>query len=323
MEGREAPSGRWSAVCPEESCRPIGPAECKQHALALLGPFRFKTREEADRYDCRQGIPISEELATDSVERLARQFNRIEQLDKGAPRPKRVIENFEKLERLSSELAQFLDSTDDITRHLLKTAGTGIGTYRKMNPHPSEAEANIDGLPDPMEDVGTSAWAKSLRALSLYANSTRGLFLIRNGISDPDVPDKGGNTNLFKRTYGSARWGLVQEGWHLHEMFKPGEAAGTEGGSFHLFLQHIFEYATGLDPEQHSKLTQFLKTACRANREMKALRKRENELLNELNMLRPSLANEQREIDIYIEYQEISAKVAELWPQVYPYQASR
>jgi hypothetical protein len=37
-------------------------------------------------------------------------------------------------------------------------------------------------------------------------------------------------------------------------------ARGTEHGAFHDFLKHVFEYATGLDAEDHSSLSTWMKT---------------------------------------------------------------
>jgi hypothetical protein len=68
------------------------------------------------------------------------------------------------------------------------------------------------------------------------------------------------NTNLFKETFGSPDRNLVTACWPVFERFRPKQAKGTEHGAFHEFLKNIFEYATGLDPEEHSSLSSWMKT---------------------------------------------------------------
>jgi hypothetical protein len=314
---------RWTANISEEQRLPRGPIECGRSALGRLAPFKHRTQAEADRYHTARGqFVISEELAAERIEMLARQFNKIDFLNQGAPRPKQVVERLNQLEILTKELAEVLESLDDMTRHRLQTAGSGLYTYRKFFSSPLMEDACVDGLPAPSSqegDVEQCAWVRRLLALSQYAGLVRSTFLISKGIEDPDLPDKGGNTSLYKNLYGSAAWHLVQEGWHLYDMFKPDEASGTEGGPFHLFLHDVFEYATGLEPEENAKLNYWLKRCCGSNRRMKQLRQRERDLDAKLAALDPTRANQERIAVLLSECEAVRREIYDLWPALHPF----
>src|SRR5687767_11868364 len=76
---KAAHSDRWKAAVRDEVVSPVGREECAQSAVDFLGPFEFKTHEEAGRRRCRNKhgrIIVSEQLAWESVWILARNFNR-------------------------------------------------------------------------------------------------------------------------------------------------------------------------------------------------------------------------------------------------------
>jgi len=311
-----------SETGPEKHIEPRGSRECADRAVNSLGPFKYKTRDEALRYSpASVRIRISEEVAIERVDVLAKQFNQVEFLNNGAPRRKDVVDNLNKLEELAAGLAEFMTSLDDFTRRRLQTAGSGNDLYRTLFSNQVMKNAYVDALPHPSSPGGDGndcAWMIALNALSQYAGFVRTNFLLSKGIEDPDKADRGGNTNLAKELYGPARQYFVQEGWYVYDMFKPGEASGTEGGAFHLFLCDVFEYATGKEPEEHSKLMPFIKTACRVNRRLKALRLRENELLIELNDLPPTRANQRRTDEIEQEAASVWGEIYELLGEVWP-----
>ena len=323
-------AGRWIASVPLEKTDPKGPPECARNALARLGPFKHKLQAEADQLGPWTAVygreAVSEELAFERIWLLATSFNERELLSEGAPRTKDVIENLTKLERLSGELCRHLKSLDDFTRHRLQTAGSGIGDFSKFVDYPLMNEADVDGLPPPDEEIlypRQDGWVQRLDALSRYANATSCMFLMSKGIVNIDTADKGGNSNLYKTLYGTAKWNLVHQGWHVYEMFKPGEATGTEGGSFHLFLQDVFEYATGLEPEEHSKLTEWLKKVPPVNRRMHEITERRLALIDEAAEIESSnlgLDEMQRRLkSIADEEQALEKERYDLWPQLYPY----
>jgi hypothetical protein len=319
VRGRKS---HWRATCSEEECAPIGPVESGRLAVAALGPFKFRTYEDADTAPLgdRGESPVCEAFACDQVVRLAQAFRRGLTLSKGAPRRKELLITIDTIEQLSGELARLISGLDDMTIHYIQTTGSGITRYREFVTADVMKEAEVDGLPQVGGDNRTCAWVRRLSALSQYMNLTRAMFLIRKNIESPDEPaDKGGNTSLYKEIYGSPRWHLVHEGWHLYDMCKPNQATGHVDGPFHAFLKYVFEFATGLDPEQDSKLTGWLKKLCRANREMKEVMLRRDQLEEELNMLTPTSANKAREEEIYVEYALIDRQHAKLWYEIYPF----
>jgi hypothetical protein len=215
-----------------------------------------------------------------------------------------------------------------MTRHRLQTAGSGISSFSKFVHFPLMDEADVAGLPTPAgwNPPDTEfRWVHRLKALSEYCGSVRGSFLITKGIDNADVPDKGGNTNLYKALYGSPRWMLAQEGWLLYELFKPGTGTGTEGGPFHLFLMDVFEFATGLDPEEHSKLERWLKHVPKVNRRLQEIR------VEEVNLIRMQCAidspkekfalgeRQKRHAEVEEKMAALERERYDLWAELYPY----
>ena len=318
---------RWTAAVPDEKIKPAGSDDCAIRAIERLGPFKHKLCEEAERLGPRvRGVALSEQLAFEQILTLAINYNRQAQLEHGAPRSKAVVERLRKLETLAGELARHLTSLDDITRHRLQTAGTGITDVSKYPPYPLMAEADAAGLPTPAgwDDEASCRWVKRLEALSLYANTTLSMFLCSKGIDSVDLPDKGGNKSLYKDLYGSARWAFVNGGWVVYELFKPNKATGTEWGPFHLFLLDVFEYATGLT-EVHSKLTQWLKPVSKANRQMQQLCDEECALIQEQGEIdSPRLKltlqeREKRHAEVGQKLMALKLKCDDLWPSLFPF----
>jgi hypothetical protein len=316
---------RWTVEVPDEATRLRGSEDCSRKAVEKLGPFKHRLHADAARLGpwggVGGGIPLSEELAIEHVRRLATAYNRQTHLEHGAPRSKSVADALTKLETLAGDLARHLASLDDLTRHCLQTAGTGVGRYRDYIDVPLMEAADVAGLPTPgaRNERSKFRWVERLESLSQYANATQGMFLAGKGVVDADAPDKGGNTNLYKDLCGSARRSLVQQGWHTHELFKPGTSTGTDGGPFHLFLLDVFEYATGLAPEEHAKLSFWLKKVCGPHRRMKELREREDALGEELNSIEPTQANQERFAALYAEQEAVEREIYEIWPSLYPF----
>jgi hypothetical protein len=331
MPAQGGASGRWTATRPDEEIKPVGPDDCVRKAVEKLGPFKHRLQDDAERVGPREGLDgrlaLSEQLAWEQVWTLAKTYNRQRQLDQNAPRSKHVVERLAKLEILTGELACHLASLDDITRHRLQTGGTGISSFNDFY-FPLRDEADVTGLPAPAgwnSPEEPSRWIKRLEALSQYANFTQTVFLRSRGIDSADQPDKGGNTNLYKALYGSAQWSLVNGGWHLYELFKPGKTTGTEGGPFHLFLLDVFEYATGQDPEEHSKLEYWLKRVSRVNRQYREIVSRqgllraERDAIEESDSMPISEDGSKRCEEIDREMIALERDRLELWPYLYPY----
>ena len=327
---------RWTVTRPDEETAPRGSKESLQSAITRLGPFKHKSHEESERAgDCfgiDGRIALSEELAFERIWILAKTLNIHLSLEQNAPRNSEVARNLQEIAGLAELLSHQLSSLDDITRHRLQTGGSGINTFTEVIEYPLMEAADVAGLPMPGEAnlyPMSDTWVNRLHALSEYATAVLEIFLISKGKRSLDDLDKGGNTNLYKASFGSARWAFVNEGWYLYELFKPGGASGTEGGPFHLFLLDVFEYATGLDPEDESKLSYWLKRMSKINREYNqiieqsdALRKEQKALWNSRwDMTSQEM---QRRLD------EIASKLLacerrrlELWTLKYPYSYSQ
>ena len=328
-------SRRWTAKLADDETKPIGPEECARRAVGRLGPFKHKLQDDAERLGPWEGlrghIALSEELAFEQVSILAREYNKHARLSESAPRTKDVVENLLKLENLAGELARYLVSLDDITRHRLQTGGTGISDFADIVSWPLMEAADVGGLPTPAgwsSSDETSRWVERLESLSRYANFTLTTFLRSKAIESVDIADKGGKTDLHTAIYGSARWSLVNNGWCVYEIFKAKKATGTEGGPFHSFLSDIFEYATGRDPEEHSKLTYWLKHVCKANRQYAKIRERQAALREEADRLvrlemegSPDFDPERR-AQISSEMRQLEDRRAEAWPLLFPYSYS-
>lgn len=300
-------------------------------ALKRLGPFKYRLCSEADL-----GIPekgqrfvISQQLAGERVIMLSRQFNERALLDLNAPRPGLVVANLTRIETLAGKLSRHLASLDDISRHVLQTAGSRINLFSSIVEIPFMKQADAGGLPHVLsenEPDEPAPWVNRLQALSQYANWSLNMFLKREGIESIDAVDKGGNRNLYKSLYGSARWWLVHEGWHLYDLCRPDEATGTEGGPFHLFLMDVFEFATGEEQEKHSKLAQWLKSVVKYNRRNKEIIRRELELDSEMDELLRGRnqditadAKQNRLTEIASELKELAIESHKLFGKLHPY----
>jgi hypothetical protein len=272
---------RWTTKLKAGDAEPRGSADCLKRAVENLGPFKRRLKVDAERFGPWSGfgvgIPLSEEYAIEQVKILAHNFNQQTALERDAPRSKDVVEELQKLETLAGELARYMRSLNDMTRHRLHTAGSGIDVFLSYWATTSSRQADVHGLPKPGGDRSDDncPWVQRLEALSEYAGQTVNGFLISKGIEDVDRPDKGGNTDLFKEAFGSARWSLVNQGWHIFETFKPGTSTGTDHGPFHRFLLDVFKYATGDDSEDSTKLMPWIKHVVKANRQAQKLAERD------------------------------------------------
>jgi hypothetical protein len=283
---------RWTSVAPESARDPKGPERCLLQAVERLGPLKYKTHEEADRFVSHHHLKLhlSLQFAKEQVRILARDYNGHRHQNSDAPRIKHVNEGITDLENLAGDLARFLEGLDDMTRFYLQTGGTGYAVYC---PPPQMEKAEYSRLPHPAPATTEEkelSWVTKLEALSCYANFCLKNFHERMEIDDSDHPDSGGNTNLIKAMAGSPEWGLASAGWLVFDMFKQGEATATEGGPFHSFLMSVFEFATGRDPEQ-SKLMPSIKDIVRKRRRYMEIIIREQALREELDSLEDDKGN--------------------------------
>lgn len=261
----------WSVIVHADDAKPRGSPRYFEAAVVRLGAFKHKTRDAASlapRSKDAVGFATSEEDARLQVQKLAENYNKHLRLELKAPRAKDIVQNLEKLQRVTEELAFLLDSFDDITKSRLQTAGSGLDQYiENCGLGPLAEAADISGLPLPGDEtVKTFSWMGRLAALSQYARLSTEEFKRSKGLGDARVLDRGGNKNLLKDVYGSAQWRLVSDAWYCFDSFKPNEATGSDGKSFHLFIQDIFTYATKKDAEQSPSFMPVIKKVVKSHR---------------------------------------------------------
>jgi hypothetical protein len=103
--------------------------------------------------------------------------------------------------------------------------------------------------------------------------------------------DKGGRKNVFGKMFGSPRELLAREGLSLFDLFSEKKGTGYDGGPFHQFLNDVFEYATGRDPEVLGKLIAAIKSAVEERKVQDAQRQRAKDIRKKIERLRRSLSN--------------------------------
>jgi hypothetical protein len=249
-------SKRWSFKLPDrDAALPAGPFECFEQAIGGLAPISTM-HQELDSARWRWCLCVR--CASDEVQRLAIEYNQNRLLAQNAPRTKTVIDCANEIERLADQLRCAILKMDDYSRK----AFLDYGGYAATRDLPAYAGYLNDFPRDEDEDgieFDEGPVAESLRDLRDGARRVSAAFRKSRGVGRHEPADKGGNTNLFKEGFGSPDRNLVIGGWKIYERFKPKQAKGTENGDFHEFLKNVFEYATGLDPEDHSSLASWLK----------------------------------------------------------------
>ena len=242
----------WSfKLANADAALPVGSFEHFEQALHCLGPIS-SLHQELDPADWRHCVCIR--CAGDEIQRLAVEYNENRILNRDAPRAKHVVNQAHLIQRSAEQLLDAILGMDDYCRKAFRD----YGHHNEVGDLPVYAGYFDDGLPDPEDDSG-SLWVQNLLGLRNAAMRVSTTFKQRRGAKQYEPADKGGNTNLFKENFGSPDRNLVIAGWRTFEKFRPKQAKGTEHGAFHEFLKHVFEYATGLDPEEYSSLSSWMK----------------------------------------------------------------
>jgi hypothetical protein len=111
----------------------------------------------------------------------------------------------------------------------------------------------------------------------------------------------------------------VQDAIFVFDRFRPEDAKGTEGGTFHQFLMAIFEYATGLDPESHSKLLRYVKDVAKAYRLRRRAEIRHEQLFQQQQLLRREPKQNSAKIqELEIQIAKTREQLREHWVEIYP-----
>jgi hypothetical protein len=264
MSQSKESSNRWMGD--RTDTQPRGEVSFAQSALALLGPFQDENHRQ---------------IARQLIETLAINLNHKIQANEGAPRDKDVVEELGALViglcvaaelADTSLLARVLSSLSDAARIVILSYGTGLDNpTRVVEQHPQRVP--LDGLfsNSNWEDGRTIA---ELKAIARSIHLSTELWKRRH-------PDKGGKTSSYKRLVGEPRFALVREGFLVFEKYRPGTAMGTVDGKFHEFLMDIFEYATGLNRNDHSKLENWTRRLPKIYRRMLQIQQIELQLETE------------------------------------------
>ncbi|MBR0913939.1 hypothetical protein [Bradyrhizobium japonicum] len=210
--------------------QPRGDQAHRQNAKALLRPVHGFSRD-ADRYE------LSERCAEEDIHGIAAVYNSHRLAAATAPRLNAPRERLSAIAQKIDELRQLIATMGDIERTMYGVAG-----QVKEVPRELFLRAKGDWLPRSSVEPRPDPQSKWLLQLSALGNLTRVALRIYNAKVGPDV---GGRTNVHKELFNSPEYVLIRHGWDLFERFKPGEASSSETGVFHLFLQQIYEYATG------------------------------------------------------------------------------
>ena len=151
-------------------------------------------------------------------------------------------------------------------------------------------------------------------------------FTQSRGFQEHKDVDKGGRTSLFKQQYGPPAWILVTGAWHIYNSFKPGQAVGSDGSSFHHFINLVHEYATGSSKE-NSTLQYWMTKLVKARRHNDQLLQKLSALEGRLHELQTNQTmNGSSAAEIVELGEQISAArqaVIDLFPRLLPSASSR
>jgi hypothetical protein len=279
---RAAQVNRWAPTCDENIVRPKNRGKL-QEVLSHLAPFERRSAAAAihDGLIWEEGgekFGISEELARRLIRQAAEDFNRSEYLSLDAPRFSHLTQMLNRLVEAVDALREEMEALDFFALHLLHHVPEYDTRWGAL-----AIGANIEGLPRPVPRYGerSSQWLQQLESLSHYTKEKLEVATRSRSAEGRDASDKGGNTNLWKETFGPAAWSLVTDALKLFDIFKPGQATGTEGAPFHSFVLAIYEYATGKEGEEHAKVNDWIKKLVKPSRLDRALEVEQGNLIAE------------------------------------------
>jgi hypothetical protein len=278
---------QWSAAAPEDVTKPKGARICAQRAVDILLTYSRTAESEVEAWSV--------------VDEFARNLNRRIAVENEAPRIGQITERADKILSMTVELHDFLKSSDAATLFVIRSGGHDSGILQ-------EAVQFKHG--PTIEHV--------VETLRQFAS---GLHVNVASFVDRFPNDKGGNTNYYKRIAGAARLQLVQDSIFVFDRFRPEEAKGTEGGIFHQFLMAIFEYATGLDPESHSKLLRYLKDVTKAYRLRRKAEVKHEQLFEQQELLRRRPKQNAAKIqELQAQIEKAREQLRDHWVGIFPQQ---
>jgi hypothetical protein len=231
IEDEVKPTRKLSRKAPfklaQDNVEPRGDKDSMDAAKQCLGPFvggKFGSSPAED-----------EEYAEQKIFEIARSYNWHRLLNAQSPRSNVVKNSLDQVIESTAAAFRALRGMDDHTRLMFEFCASEPSTAGL------HAEANgialplssFDGRPD-----RESPWLLQLQGLHRLALKQRELIERAAG------EDKGGRSSLYKDLYISPDYQLIEQGWHVFELFKPGRAQGSVNNEFLNFIQYIYTFAT-------------------------------------------------------------------------------
>jgi hypothetical protein len=212
----------------QEDVDPRGGAEPLETALKCLGPFGGEKIEHS--------AADEKQFAEHNIFEIARSYNWHRLQSASSPRSKVVKKSLDDLINGTAVAFRAIQSLDDYARFMFETCADHPEFSKLHSKAKAKAlpQCSFSGRPD-----RESPWLIQLNALHQLALKQRALFQMMVG------EDRGGRSNLHSDIGVSPEHQLIEKGWHVFDFFKPGQAKGTLNNSFLIFLQCIYEYATG------------------------------------------------------------------------------
>jgi hypothetical protein len=223
-------------------------------AVKQLGSIKYDATVDAIRNGHvknlgNQKIPISRQEAKRRLTDLAVDFLQKRYLYDRAPTITEQLKNLEKVERSCAALAKALGALDDL-------AITQMHCSFGYNRQAAEAaqRARIIDLPPSYERYGNRApMIEQINSIGAVARVARKQTeKLRSG--NPDPKKRGGRRSVLTAMGWSPRLVLAKEGLKIFNLFSSRPGGGHQGGDFHVFINHVFEFATGQEGEVHGQM---------------------------------------------------------------------
>lgn len=266
----------WSNIKLAGSTAPKGDREDLENAKRELAPFRSEHRDDL-LYLCPCEKCV-EKLILD----IAVKFNARNLLIQGAPRLKTMQDSIQRVSDAARTLAYTLIELDDYCRDYL----VELDDVDQVHLGRLYQKAAASKLPTPETNdspASNGLFAETLLSLADYVSMRSGD--LRGWRPSESVVDRGGNTNVIKRTFGPGGAYLVSWCWAAFENCRPETATASENGPFVRFVNAVYSYATG-EIEENSTLLNWIKKLAKPLRQHDRCLQRFGGLESELEDLR-------------------------------------
>jgi hypothetical protein len=176
-----------------------------------------------------------EEYAEQKIFEIARSYNWHRLLNAQSPRSNVVRNSLDKVIESTAVAFRALQGMDDYTRLMFE--------FCASHPNTAGSYADANGSALPLSSFRErpdreSPWLLQLQGLHQLALKQRELIELAAG------RDKGGRSSLYKDLHISPDYQLIEQSWHVFELFKPGQGRGSVNSKFLSFVECIYAFAT-------------------------------------------------------------------------------